>query len=72
MIDDTTRKFRQYRTLVYLLAFVILFEMGMLMLAVPAKTTFIWFTLAVIAFLCLYLIVLCLRLIRELQETKKL
>ena len=61
-------KFRQYRTLVYVLGFIILFETVMLGVAIPAKTTFIWFTLGAIAFLCLYLLILCFRLIGELQK----
>ena len=70
-MNDDNNKFRQYRSLVYILAFIILFEVVMLILAVPAKTTFITVTLAAISFLCLYLIILCLRLIRELQQKSK-
>ena len=71
MTDDDIAKFRHYRTLVYTLAFILAFEVVMLILAVPAKTTFVSVTLGAIAFLCLYLIVLCLRLIRELQKKSK-
>ncbi|MDL2230271.1 hypothetical protein LJB87_00565 [Alistipes sp. OttesenSCG-928-L06] len=66
MYDDS-QKFRYYRMLVYILAFILLFEVGMLAWAIPVKTTFITITLAALGFLCLYLIVLCLRLIKELQ-----
>ena len=61
----------QYRILVYVLGFIILFETVMLGLAIPIKTTFIWFTLGTLAFLCLYLLIFCLRLIKELQEKSK-
>ena len=70
-MDDNTTKFRYYKTLVYILAFIILFEVVMLALAIPVKTTFITVSLAALGFLCLYLIVLCLRLIRELQQKSK-
>ncbi len=64
-------KFRQYRALVYILGFIILFETVMLSLAIPAKTTFIWLSLGALAFLSLYLLLLCLRLVKELQEKSK-
>ena len=70
-MNDDTQKFRHYRTLVWLLAFIIAFEVVMLFGAVPVKTTFITVSLCALAFLCFYLIVLCLRLIRELQEKSK-
>ena len=69
---DESHKFRYYRILVYILAFIILFEVVMLALAIPGKTTFIVITLTALGVLCLYLIVLCLRLIRELQQNTKL
>lgn len=70
-MDDNTTKFRYYKTLVYILAFIILFEVVMLALAIPVKTTFITVSLAAVGFLCLYLIIFCLRLIRELQQKSK-
>ena len=70
-MDNNTDKFRLHRTLVYVLAFIILFEVGMLYWAIPVRTTFITITLSAVALLCLYLIVLCLRLIRELQQNSE-
>lgn len=68
MDENPNEKFRLYRTLVWVLAFILFFEVAMLCWAIPAKTTFIWITLGAIAFLSLYLLVFCLRLIRELSE----
>ena len=70
MYDDS-QKFRYYRILVGILAFIILFEVGVLVWLIPVKTTFITITLSALGFLCLYLIVLCFRLIKELQENSK-
>jgi len=70
MFDDA-EKFRYYRILIYVLAFIILFEVGMLAWAIPEKSTFIIITLSALGFLCLYLIILCLRLVKELQENSK-
>jgi uncharacterized membrane protein len=68
-MQNSSGKFRHYRTLVYILGFIILFEAGILVWAIPVKTTFIVVTLCTLIFLCLYLILLCLRLIRELQQS---
>ena len=68
---DESAKFRQYRALVYALTFILLFEVGMLAWAIPERTTFIVITLSALGFLCLYLVVLCLRLIRELEKNTR-
>ncbi len=70
-MDNPNKKIKPYRTLVGVLAFILLFEVAMLIRAIPQKTTFIWITLATIAFVCLYLTIFCLRLIKELKENSK-
>ncbi len=70
-MENPNEKIRHYRTLVRVLAFILAFEVVMLVWAVPVKTNFVWGTLGVIAFVCLYLIVLCLRLIKELKDLSK-
>lgn len=69
MYDDRN-KFRNYRTLIFILGAILLFELFMLTRFVTL-TTFITTTIGVIGFLCIYLIVLCLRLVRELQQNEK-
>ena len=70
-MNGDINKFRYYKRLVYILAFILFFEVGMLVLAIPVKTSFITVSLTAVGFLCLYLIILCLRLIKELQEKSK-
>lgn len=70
-MHEDTPKFRTYRTIVCLLAFIVGFEIVLLARAIPVHTTFIDLTLGALGFLCLYLIVLCLRLIGELQKNSR-
>ena len=70
-MHDEIHKFRYYRILIGVLAFAIVFELVMLALAIPMKTTFIATTLYAVGLLNLYLIVFCFRLIRELQKNAK-
>ena len=67
-MDEFQQKLRSYRTLIYVLAFILFFEIIILSLQIPEKTTFTWITLLALGFLCLYLIVLCIRLVKELQD----
>jgi hypothetical protein len=61
-------KLRAYRTLTIVSAVMIAFTLLTLGAMIPRKTIHIWLMLGGAALFCLYLIVLCLRLIRELKE----
>ncbi len=66
--NEWIEKLRTYRTLTTIIAVVIAFELVMLCRMIPLKTTYHWLMLGGLALFCLYLIVLCLRLIRELRN----
>lgn len=66
-MENAREKLPTIRNIVYIIAFIILFELVMLTIQIPVKTSFMWFTLSAIAVLCLYLIILCLKLIKELH-----
>lgn len=67
-MDDLKEKLPVYRTMAYTLAAIIALELIFLAAMTPAKTTFFWIMLAAIAISLLYLIVLCLKLVKELQK----
>ena len=69
--NELPEKLRAYRTLTVIIAVVIAFTLGMLGWMLPGGTVYIPIMLGGLALFSLYLIVLCLRLIRELKETLK-
>ena len=56
------------KVIVWLLAVILLFELGFLAYMLAPGNFFLWTTLGVIAIVCLYLCVLIWQLIRELTD----
>lgn len=67
-MNEMSEKLRAYQTLTIIIAVAIAFQLLMLGVMIPVKTTYIWIMLGGLALFSLYLIVLCLRLIRELTN----
>jgi hypothetical protein len=55
-------------TLVYLLAGLLLFELGFLVFQIRPQTLVLWVTLGAIVVVCLYLVRLALGLLKELKD----
>lgn len=67
-MEDKNEKVPVIRNIVYIVAFILLFEIFMLIVQVPQKTTFLWVTISALGLMCAYLVILCLKLIRELDK----
>jgi len=61
-------KLHAYRTSTLVIALVIVFALTMLATTIPLKTSAIWAMIGTVGVFSLYLIVLCLRLIKELKD----
>lgn len=61
-------RFKRLKTIVYLLIFILVVEIGMLIMMIRPTTFQPWAAIGVIAVVCLYLGVLSLGLIKELNE----
>ena len=66
--SEILEKLGSYRTLTIVIAVVVVFELAMLFFAIPVKTKLIWISLGGLTIFFIYLIALCLRLIKELKD----
>lgn len=67
-MDNLKEKLPTLKTIVYLLMAIVVTETGLLAWMIPDKTNFHWMALLVIIIALGYICVLCLRLIRELNN----
>ena len=62
---------KQLRKIIFLLAAILICELLFLGYLLKPGSMFIWISIGVIAVVCLYLIVISLSLIKELNKTEK-
>lgn len=64
-------RFKGLTIVVYILAGLLVFKLGMLVVMLRPNSAQLWLSLAVLAIICLYLISLSLGLIKELKNKQK-
>ncbi len=62
---------KQLRKIIFLLAAILIFELLFLGYLIKPGSIFIWISIGIIAVVCLYLIVISLALIKELNKPEK-
>ncbi len=70
-MENAKEKLPVLRNVVWLTAFILFFELGMLAWKTPGKSAFHWITFGVIAITAIYLVAICLKLIKELDGKSK-
>ncbi len=63
-MENNQEKISTIRKIVWILAFVIAFELFMLFLQVPVRGGFFWITAGSLVLLFVYLIILCLKILK--------
>lgn len=61
-------RLRNIRTNVWIIAGIVALELGMLVAMLRPDSFFLWATLGVFALMCVYLVRLCLMLVKELEK----
>ncbi len=64
-------RLRNFRTIVWLIAGIVALELGMLAVILRPGSFYLWATLGVFALMCIYLVYLCLTLIKELEKKEQ-
>lgn len=70
-MKTTMERSKQLRKIIFLLAAILICELLFLGYLLKPGSMFIWISIGVIAVVCLYLIVISLSLIKELNKTEK-
>ncbi|MCD7962079.1 MAG: hypothetical protein LUF90_00650 [Rikenellaceae bacterium] len=70
-MDEIKDKLPAIKNIVYLLSAIIVVETALLTIMIPDKSTFHWITLTVIFISLIYLLSVCLRLIKAISGSKR-
>lgn len=61
-------RLKTFRTVIWLIAGILILEVGMLIVMLQPDSAFLWMTIGIIALLCAYLVRLSLMFLGELKE----
>ncbi len=64
-------RLRNLRTVVWIIAGIVAVELGMLVVMLRPGSFFLWATLGLFALMCVYLVRICLVLIKELEKKEQ-
>ena len=64
-------RLRNLRTVVWIIAGIVAVELGMLVVMLRPGSFFLWAALGLFALMCVYLVRICLVLIKELEKKEQ-
>ncbi len=70
-MENWLEKIKAFRKIVWFIVAIFAFQLPLLLTHIPLKTIGVWGGFGVLVIALVYLVVLCLRLLRELQQREE-